>query len=214
MVVIGAGGHAGVVIEAARAAGLYDPVALLDVDPSSHGGALAGVPIRGGDELLAELAAEGVKHFITGMGGVKDNSIRAAAFRTAVSAGLVPATVVHPRAWVALSAVIGSGTLVAAGSMVGVSARIGQNCIVNTGAVVEHDCVVGDHVHLASRSCLCGSVVVGELSHVGAGATVRQGTRLSAGVVVGCGAAVVHDVPEGSCVVGVPAAQLGGEATE
>jgi acetyltransferase-like isoleucine patch superfamily enzyme len=40
---------------------------------------------------------------------------------------------------------------------------------------------------------------------VGAGATILPGVRIGAGARVGAGAVVLRDVPDGHCVVGVPA---------
>ena len=93
-----------------------------------------------------------------------------------------------------------------AGAIVGPGARIGRNVIVNTGAVVEHDCVIGDHVHVASGAVLGGGVTVGRAARTwGSEPPSARGSRIGAGALVGVGAAVVADVPEGAIVVGVPA---------
>ncbi len=52
---IGAGGHAAVVIEVARAAGWTPVIAL---DPGAQNDVL-GVAVRGGDDLLEEVLGEG-----------------------------------------------------------------------------------------------------------------------------------------------------------
>jgi UDP-perosamine 4-acetyltransferase len=82
--------------------------------------------------------------------------------------------------------------------------------IVNTGAIVEHDCAIGSHAHIATGAALAGNVRVGEAAHVGIGASVRQGICIGPGAVVGAGAVVVHHVPEGVVVAGVPARELQG----
>ena len=49
-VVLGGGGHAAVVIDALRAAGAVEPVAILDPDESVWSMRVLGVPVIGGDD--------------------------------------------------------------------------------------------------------------------------------------------------------------------
>ncbi len=58
------------------------------------------------------------------------------------------ATVVHPRAIVSPTAMIGAGSAIMAGAIVGTEARLGEGVIVNCAAVVDHHCRVGDFGHL------------------------------------------------------------------
>ncbi|WP_240917177.1 DapH/DapD/GlmU-related protein [Nocardioides sp. HDW12B] len=50
---------------------------------------------------------------------------------------------------------------------------------------------------------------IGDRTHVGAGAVVLMGVRIGSECVVGAGAVVTHDVPDRTCVVGVPARVVG-----
>lgn len=203
--ILGAGGHAAVVIDAMVTAGLPRPVAALDRDPSRWGKDVLGVPIRGGDDLIAELVRVGVSGFLVGVGGVGDNGPRRGLFDLGVRSTLRPITVVHPAAICSTSARLGAGTVVLPGAVVNAGALLGQNVIINTGAIVEHDCVISDHVHVASGATLASSVRVGEGAHIGAGAVVRQELSIGSGAIVGVGAVVVKDVEAARVVVGVPA---------
>jgi len=51
-------------------------------------------------------------------------------------------------------------------------------------------------------------VTVGEGSHIGIGATILQGVRIGTNAVVGAGAVVLRDVPDGDRVAGVPARSI------
>ena len=46
--------------------------------------------------------------------------------------------------------------------------------IINTGAVIEHECVIGDYVHVAVGAVICGQVMVGEGTFIGANSTIIQ----------------------------------------
>jgi acetyltransferase-like isoleucine patch superfamily enzyme len=73
------------------------------------------------------------------------------------------------------------------------------------GVVFTHGDVADDYATFAAGATLGGSVVVGRAAYVGMNSSIRQRTRVGARAVVGMGAAVVSDVPEGQTWVGVPA---------
>jgi len=204
-VVVGAGGHARVILDCLISAGDYEVCCLLDLDSSRWGQTLQGVTIRGGDELLSILAREGVVFFALGVGSVGDNRPRQRLFELALRSGLQPAVVKHSSAVCSPWARMGGGCQLLPGSIVNAGAELGSNVILNSGAIVEHDCWVGDHTHVATGARLCGTVRLGSSVHVGAGATVKQGIMVGDGAVIGAGAVVVRDVASGTTVVGVPA---------
>lgn len=193
LLVVGAGGHAKVVIDAARLAG-FDVVAAVGHEGGAE--ALLGVPVL--------LAAQDVA-FDVFIAAIGDNAARARAFAAYVAQGLTPATVVHPTAVIAETVTLGAGTFVAAGVIVNVDARVGQDVILNTGCTVDHDCVVGDHVLIGPTASLCGGVSVGTGTLLGAGVSVVPRACIGDNSVVGAGAAVIGDVPDGMVFAGVPA---------
>jgi UDP-perosamine 4-acetyltransferase len=207
-VLIGAGGHARVVLDAARAGNAFDVVAVLDAKPELAGTSFEGLPVVGDESMLGELRSRGVGVALLGIGSVDVGNIRQAAHARLVAAGFRLPAVAHPRAVIAPSATIGDASVVFAGAVVNPGAAIGKNVIVNTGALVDHDVRVGDHVHLSPGVRIAGGVVIGEGSHIGIGATVLQGVRIGRGVLVAAGAVVLRDVPDGDRVAGVPARSI------
>lgn len=204
-IILGAGGHAAVVIECLSLARSARPAAVLDQDSRLWGTRLLDVPVVGDDARLPEFART-ADSFAVGVGSVGNNQPRARLFAAGCAAGLAPATVIHPAAIVSPSARIGPGCQLLAGCIVGTRAVLGDNVIVNSGAIIDHDCVIGDHAHIAQGACLGGGVRVGARAHVGAGSCVRQGISVGEDALVGAGAVVVKDVPPGITVAGVPAA--------
>lgn len=205
VVVLGAGGHARVLIEILRLQGGVELVGILDPDVQRWSTDLQGVSIRGGDDLLPALVAAGATHFALGVAGVGPNPARAKLHDTACRQGLRPLAAIHPAAMVSSHAEVGAGAQLFPAAIVNAGARIGICAIVNSGAIVEHDAVVGDFAHVASGACLAGGVFVGAGAFIGAGATVIQGVRIGAGALVAAGAVVIRDVPKNTLVVGVPA---------
>jgi sugar O-acyltransferase (sialic acid O-acetyltransferase NeuD family) len=205
VIILGAGGHARVIIEAIRLSGAAEIVAAIDSNPALHGTEMGGIKIMGGDNCIAALAANGATHFAVAIGSIGRTDLRAKLFALGIAAKLQPLTIAHPSAICSASATIGSGVQLLAGCIVNTQASIAPNVIVNCGAIVEHDCVVGMHSHIASGSCLCGGVIIGERSHIGARATILQGIRIGSRAVIGAGAVVVRDVEDDETVAGVPA---------
>lgn len=193
LLVIGAGGHAKVVIDAARCSGFeIAGVVGREGDPEE----LLGIPVS---RDASDTAADG---FIVAVG---NNAARARHFEQYRAEGLEPTRVIHPSAVIAEGVSIGAGVFVAAGVIVNVDARIGANVILNTGCTIDHDCIVGDHTLVGPAASLCGGVELGEGVLLGAGVSVTPRTSVGAWSVVGAGAAVVCSLPKRSVCVGVPA---------
>ena len=201
LVIIGAGGHAAVLIELFRTMGGFDIVGLL---AQSGPAEVLGVKLLGDESRLESLRRDGVEAAFVAVG---DNAVRARL--AALLQGFAQPAAVHPAAFVAPSAVIGAGAVVMARAMLGTRARLGRLAILNTGAIAEHDVVLGEASHAAPGSVLCGHAALGARALLGAGAAVRPGVRIGADAVVALGAAVTQDVPDGARVGGVPAKPLG-----
>ena len=205
LVILGAGGHARVLLDSLTKISGFIVHAMLDPNRMLWGTDLYGVPIRGGDELLPELTKEGVTHFVVGLGSVGDPGPRRRLFELGALYGLASVNLIHPTAVCSRNARIGDGAQLLALSVVNAGAILGRNVIVNTGAIVEHDCVLGDYVHVGPGATLSSGVHVGEGTHIGLGASILQEIKIGRNSIVGAGAVVVDDVPHDVVVVGVPA---------
>ena len=202
------GGHASVLVDIISARDDTVIGLVLDSDQAKWGKTFCGLLVKGGDELLNDLAQMGITHFIVGLGAIGDNSRRRQLFEAALSHRLQPLSVIHSSAICSKSASVGQGAQVFAGAVLSTGVTVGKNVIVNTGAIVDHDCVIRDHVHIATGAQLGGRVTVDEEAHIGLGASIRQGISIGKRAIIGAGAVVVKDVPDGITVVGVPARPL------
>lgn len=197
LIVLSAGGHARVVIEALLSRGIH-PAAVADSDAARIGEAIGGIKITGSDDDVLKMAVDTVE-LANGLGNRasrRDSGLsgRRALFDRFAAQGYKFPVIAHASAIIASDAQLGDGAQVMAGAVIQPAARIGRNALVNTRAVVEHDCIVGDHAHIAPGAVLCGGVAIGEGAHVGAGAVVLVGVKVGAGAVVAAGAVVTKDV--------------------
>jgi sugar O-acyltransferase (sialic acid O-acetyltransferase NeuD family) len=203
LVVLGAGGHAKVVLATALAGG-WQGLSLYDDDPAKHGMRILGVPVAG------NLPAPGSLDGVWLLAGFGSNARRAEmALRYP---GAHWATVLHPSAQVHASVRLGEGTVVFAGAVIQPDALLGCHVILNTGATVDHDCQLGDFVHVAPGSHLAGGVRLDPGTFMGIGSVAIPGVHIGAGCVVGAGAVVVRDLQPNLTAVGVPARPTGGRA--
>jgi sugar O-acyltransferase (sialic acid O-acetyltransferase NeuD family) len=194
LVLLGAGGHAKVVLALARAAGrAVDGVC----DPAlARAGTLRWreVPVLGDDDALETLDPTAVE-LVNGIGQIVGSDARRRVFERCKHLRFRFASLVHPSAIVDASSILDEGVQVMAGAVIQPDCRIGANTIVNTRAGVDHDCKVGAHVHVAPAATLCGGVCIEEGAFIGSGATVIPGLTVGAGAIVGAGTVLVRDLP-------------------
>jgi sugar O-acyltransferase (sialic acid O-acetyltransferase NeuD family) len=194
--VLGAGGHAKVVISTLLVSG-YTVEAVYDDNPERWGSQLMGVPIMGPIESLVD------HREMVAVIAIGDNSVR-----QRVASKFLHVTwlaIVHPRAWVDPTAKLGPGTVVFAGAVVQPETQVGAHVIINTGATVDHDCRLGDWVHVAPGTHLAGEVQLEEGVFVGIGGSIIPGCRVGRWTTIGAGATVVRDLPDHVVAMGVPA---------
>jgi sugar O-acyltransferase (sialic acid O-acetyltransferase NeuD family) len=199
MFIFGAGGHARVVADLAKAAGFQIHGFIDTVNPDRAGESFAGSVVLGGMDVVQSLP---LRRAVIAFG---DNAVRLALLNELLEQGWELPVLVHPSSVVSESAVIGAGTVVMAQSCIQAGARLGMGCIVNTGAIAEHDGNYSDGVHLAPRACVCGTVKIGRGTFIGAGSVVRESLAIGSWVRVGAGSVVVNDLPDECLAYGSPA---------
>ncbi len=198
LVIIGAGGHARVMIAALRCLNRV-PRMIADINPDLWGHEMDGIVIAAPEDI--EIGDK----LVNGVGGVGKTRARQAVYDLFAARGFVFETVMHPSATVTGEVHYGAGTQVCAGAILQTGVTLGVNCLINTAASVDHDTRIGHHVHIAPGATLCGGVTIGNNSHIGAGATVIQGITIGENCLIAAGAVVVRNVPDNLTVRGIPA---------
>lgn len=170
IIVIGAGGHAKVLIDILQLNN-ENVLAATDTDKSLHGSNILSVPIVGSDDVVFDYQPTDIR-LVIGIGMVAPSTLRKKIYDKFSSRGYQFHTVIHPACTVSRNAVIEEGCQLLANSFIGVDSTIRKQAIVNSSASIDHDCDIGAFSHIAPGCVLCGHVSVGEYTMIGAGATL------------------------------------------
>jgi sugar O-acyltransferase (sialic acid O-acetyltransferase NeuD family) len=190
---LGAGGHAQVVLESARLAGMN----VCGYHDDNTQALLEGLEYLG---PLAEIAPGAPAILCVG-----DVRIRR---RLLGDVGWQPVSVIHPSAIVSPDAVLEVGVFVGPRVIINPRAHIEAHAILNSGCIVEHDAHVGRNTHVAPGSVLAGGAKIGSNTLLGIGAKVLPGVCVGDECTVGAGAVVTRHIDGGSSVGGIPAGEL------
>lgn len=203
MYIIGAGGHAKVVLDAVKhCANPVSIAGLIDETYERKGESLYGIRIN--EISINEIPVNSQFHVAIG-----NNVDRQRLSELLKSKGLTPLSVFHKMSSVSKYANIAGGVFAAACSTLGPSSKLHEGVIVNHNAIVDHDCHISMYSHVGPGAILGGNVKIGKKVFIGSGASVLPGLTIVDNVVIGSGAVVVRDILEPGTYVGVPAKKVG-----
>lgn len=197
IILVGAGGHALVVIDALASPDDLADIVVLDENPDYVGQTILGRRI---EALAGQTFAAASFHLCIG-----DNDARQRLTQRLTGEGGKPVSIVHPGAVVSAHAQIEAGAFVAAQTVIAPLATVGGGAIINHGAIVDHECAIGAYSHIAPGASIGGRARVGAGALIGAGARVLPGVSIGDRARIGAGAVVLDNVPAGMVYVGVPA---------
>ncbi len=201
LVMMGAGGHAKVLLALVRACGY--PIAGV-CDPrlvAERRDRWEGVRVLGDDGAVDSFDPS-LYGLINGIGKMPKQDQRERLYQYCFDKGFSFPVLVHPSAWVAEDTQLDDGVQIMAGVVVQPGCTVSRNSIINTKASIDHDCCIGAHVHVAPGATLSGNVNVHDNTFIGAGATVLQGRVIGSGAIVAAGAVCTSDLAPRETFVG------------
>jgi sugar O-acyltransferase (sialic acid O-acetyltransferase NeuD family) len=201
LLIIGAGGHAKVVIDVALSMPIkWSEISFLDdlyPNVTQH----LSYNIIGKTANLSEFKNQ-FSHVFVALG---ESISRMYWINEALKDGFIVPNLIHSSSYVSKFAMLQGGVLVCPMAVVNSSAEIGLGCIINTGSIVEHDCKLKPGVHVAPNATLAGNVAIGDNAWIGMGANILPNLSIGNNAVVGAGAVVCHSVDHSKVVMGIPA---------
>lgn len=196
ILIVGFGGHGKVVLSTLLAA-KKKVLGFLDDNIATHGTSLWGYRVLGAIERLNEFSD------YKAVCAVGNNAVRKKIHDRYPNISWQ--SIVHPRAYVHESVLIGKGTVVFAGAIVQPDCVIGDQVIINTNSSIDHDCQIQNFVHIAPGVSLAGNVCIDEGSFLGIGSCVIPNTCVKKWAVIGAGGVVTSEIPDYTLAKGIPA---------
>jgi len=197
LIVVGAGGHALSVADAALSAG-WTLAGFYSPDGTGPASALGPV-LSSLDSLdLSDTA------FALGIG---TNHVRETVAED-ISKKLAQTeivSVVHATAWVSPHATVHPGAVILAHAAVGLGSTVGQGALLNTGSSLDHESTLGDYASLGPGARTGGNVSVGDRTMIGIQAGIVHGVTVGSDCVVGAHSLVNSDLDSNIVAWGTPA---------
>lgn len=193
IILLGLGGHAKSVVDSIEQGGKYNIVGFLDTE-GMQGKQYRDYRVIGTDDEMQGYFNSGIRNAFVTIGFMGYGQVRNRLYDRLKEIGYAVPNIVDRTAAVSENARFADGIFVGKRAVVNGSAQIGNMCIINTGAIVEHDCHIEGFSHLAVGSVLCGEVLVGEQTLIGANATVIQQEKIGKNCIIGAGVVVRKNI--------------------
>lgn len=206
MLLIGAKGHAREVLDVLDQCGKLSGISFFDDISTDLPERLYGKfrVIRTINAAAKELKRD--KRFVLALGAPKLRHKMALKFS---NIGGVLTSVISPLSRVGNFEVqLGRGLNLMTGAFVGNNVIIGEGTLLNANSTVHHDSVIGSYCEISPGAHVTGRCRIGDFCSIGTGAVILPDIRLGRNVIVGAGAVVNRNIPDGTCVAGVPARAL------
>lgn len=122
-----------------------------------------------------------------------------------INAGAEFFTFIHPSCVLGERLKIGKGVVICPGVSVTADISIGDYSMIGPNTTIGHDAQIGAWNTLCAQCDITGRVVIEDEVFLGSRASIIPGKKIGNRSIVGAGAVVVSNVPEGVTVVGNPA---------
>ena len=148
-------------------------------------------PFLGDHSILKDLRKGDIIGFVVAIG---DNATREKVYYEAITAGLIPITIVSNSAIINPSVVLGKGVVVGPGVILSHKVTVGDNVIIEAGVIVEVKSVIGDHCYLYPGSVICRGCTVDRNVALGVRAVIEPGCKIGKNNKVPAGKVVNKDI--------------------
>ncbi len=202
-VIIGAGKYGEVYLNYLREAGA-DVIGFLDDDPAAQQKHCGGVPVLGPVSMMETLKeTHGVEAIYCPLG---NNRLRVKFLTKARELGYETPNYIHPSVNISPEVKIGKGVYILLGTNIMPCTEFEDFVMISMGVNIAHHVLLKRGTFLSTGCNFGASIVAEEYTYCGISSTIMTGLhRLGKDCLIGAGAVVIKDVPDGAVMAGVPA---------
>ena len=205
-VIIGAGKYGEVYLSFLSEAG-FEIIGFLDDDPKEMGNFIQGIPVLGPTTLMDSIQEQyGIDGVFCPLG---NNKLRVQFLKKARTLGLKTPNYIHPSVVISPNVKIGEGVYILLGSRIMPDTEVKDFTMISMGVNIAHHNILDEGVFLSTGCNFGASIHAKKYAYCGIGSTIMTGLNtLGEDCLIGAGAVVIKDVPDGAVVAGVPAKVL------
>ncbi len=202
-VIIGAGKYGEVYLSYLKESGV-DVVGFLDDDPKVVDQTFGGLSVLGPISELPSLREKyGISAVYCPLG---NNKSRVKFLKRASSLGYDTPNYIHPSVIISPNVKIGKGVYILLGTQIMPYTKVEDFVMISMNVSIAHHNVLKTGTFLSTGCNFGASIVAEENTYCGIGSTIMTGLhRLGKDCLIGAGAVVIRDVPDGAVMAGVPA---------
>jgi sugar O-acyltransferase (sialic acid O-acetyltransferase NeuD family) len=212
IIVIGASGHASVIIDCIEKQNKYTILGILDLNYSLK--KLYNYAILGDDSMIPHIIKNypNVKFIIA----IGDNIIRKKVYDKLIkiSPKMEFGIIIHPDSCIGKNVIIKEGTVVLPGVIINSNSTIKSFVILNTRSIIEHDCIIDDFASINPNAVLGGNVTVGEMTVICMGVSIIQNINIGKRNVIGANSLVIRNIGDDGIYYGIPSKYIRPRAIE
>lgn len=171
-------------------------------------GTFEGLPVTPFESLAETYPPDSVQTFAPIAPGQAMNGLRAEVFASLKEQGYTCVSYISSKATIWPDHEIGENCFILEDNTIQPYTRLGDNVILWSGNHIGHHSTIREHVFFTSHVVLSGHCVVEPRCFLGVNATVRDGTHLAEGTLVGQAANVVRNTEAWGVYVGNPAKKI------
>ena len=205
-IIIGAGTYGEVYLAYLQEAGV-DIVGFLDDDPKYANQSVRGIPVLGSISKLDTLKeTDGIEAVYCPLG---NNKLRVKFLERARELAYKTPNYIHPSVIISPNVSIGEGVYILLGTTIMPHTTIKDFVMISMGVHLAHHCVLDEGVFLSTGCNFGASIHAHKYAYCGISSTIMTGIHeLGKDCLIGAGAVVIKDVPDGAVMAGVPAKVL------